>query len=204
MKEFWNERYASEEYIYGEEPNEFLAKVLPKLPKGKILFPCEGEGRNSVYAARHGWNAVGVDWSDSGKKKALILAEKYKANIEYIIGDVSHLDFQAESFEAIALVFAHFPEQIREGIHKNLMNLLKPGGYLILEGFSKDHVKFQAMDANVGGPKDPSMLFSTEMIQSDFAGLQTEICEHVEVELKEGSFHDGTSSVVRYLGKKLS
>ncbi|MCC5815858.1 MAG: class I SAM-dependent methyltransferase, partial [Leptospira sp.] len=177
MKEFWNERYDSEEYVYGEEPNEFLARILPNLKKGKILFPCEGEGRNSVFAARHGWSAVGVDWSESGKKKALSLAEKYKANIEYIIGDVSHLDFQVESFDAIALVFAHFPKQIREGIHKGLMKFLKPGGYILLEGFSKDHVKFQAENPNVGGPKDPSMLFSTEMILSEFSGLQIEICE---------------------------
>ena len=28
MKEFWNERYAQEEFIYGTAPNEFLRETL--------------------------------------------------------------------------------------------------------------------------------------------------------------------------------
>jgi hypothetical protein len=58
MEEFWNERYADSEYVYGENPNEFLVEQLAQLPLGKILFPCEGEGRNAVYAAQKGLASV--------------------------------------------------------------------------------------------------------------------------------------------------
>jgi hypothetical protein len=56
MKPFWNERYAQSDYVYGEEPNRFFKKMLdsPELSglSGKsMLLPCEGEGRNAVYAA---------------------------------------------------------------------------------------------------------------------------------------------------------
>ena len=47
MKDAWNERYAPEEYIFGELPNEFLKENLPKV-MGSILFPAEGEGRNAL------------------------------------------------------------------------------------------------------------------------------------------------------------
>jgi hypothetical protein len=48
MKEFWNERYANEEYAYGEEPNEFFKQELARLQPGRILLPADGEGRNGV------------------------------------------------------------------------------------------------------------------------------------------------------------
>lgn len=202
MKEFWNERYSSEEYVYGQEPNEFLKKTLPNLKPGKILFPCEGEGRNAVFAARHGWTAVGVDWSEEGKKKAEKLAETFGTRIEYHLGDVNHLDFSPGSFAVIALVFAHFPPGQRRAIHRRLVDLLAPGGYVVLEGFSRDHAPLQIRNPRVGGPKDPAMLFSIEDIREDFQGLEVEICEQMETELKEGIFHEGLSSVVRFVAKK--
>ena len=29
---FWDERYSSEEYVYGMEPNQFFKQVLDKIP----------------------------------------------------------------------------------------------------------------------------------------------------------------------------
>ncbi|MDA0985112.1 MAG: hypothetical protein O3C56_04825 [Bacteroidetes bacterium] len=54
MKDFWNERYASTEYVYGKEPNQYFKQILCSLSPGKILLPAEGEGRNAVYAASLG------------------------------------------------------------------------------------------------------------------------------------------------------
>jgi hypothetical protein len=42
---FWNERYTDSEYAYGTTPNHFLGEELGEIEPGKILFPCEGEGR---------------------------------------------------------------------------------------------------------------------------------------------------------------
>jgi len=39
LKEFWNERYMSDDYAFGEAPNEYLKSMLTPLPPGKILFP---------------------------------------------------------------------------------------------------------------------------------------------------------------------
>ena len=43
---------------------------------GKILFVCEGEGRNAVYAAQKNWDVTAFDLSEEGKNKALNLAQK--------------------------------------------------------------------------------------------------------------------------------
>lgn len=69
LSDNWNGRYASEEFVYGKLPNEFLKEQLVKLPVGEILFPAEGEGRNAVYAARLGWTVSAYDISSEGKGK---------------------------------------------------------------------------------------------------------------------------------------
>ena len=74
----WNERYASEEYMYGTEPNAFLAEHAAML-KGPVLSLAEGEGRNTVFLASLGFEVLGVNSSDVGLDKAQALARQYPA-----------------------------------------------------------------------------------------------------------------------------
>ena len=73
---------------------------------------------------------------------------------------------------------------------------------MIFEAFSKKHLDYSSKNAKVGGPKDIDQLFSVEEIQLDFTNF--EILELVEqdVELNEGLFHNGMSSVIRFVGRK--
>src|SRR5690625_7704055 len=98
-EEFWNERYAQDEYIYGEEPNEYLRKKLSILSPGKILFPADGEGRNSVYAALKGWDSEAFDISIEGKIKAELLAQEKETRIYYTVSDVEHIEYPKRSEE---------------------------------------------------------------------------------------------------------
>jgi 2-polyprenyl-3-methyl-5-hydroxy-6-metoxy-1,4-benzoquinol methylase len=124
-KEFWDERYAANEFAYGEEANTFLKETLVNIPKGKILFPADGEGRNGVYAATIGWEVASCDLSDEGKKKALKLAAQKGVTLDYQVGDFKDLYYPEESFDAIALIFAHFSGDIKSGYHKLLQKYLK-------------------------------------------------------------------------------
>ena len=69
----WDERYSSSTYVYGTEPNRFLAENTQRLQKGKILCLAEGEGRNAVQLARCGYEVTAVDQSEVGRAKALKL-----------------------------------------------------------------------------------------------------------------------------------
>ena len=71
MKEFWNEKFNTKEYIYGKSPNVYLAEKLKQLASGKILFVAEGEGRNAVFAAKNNWQVEAFDISNIAKQKAL-------------------------------------------------------------------------------------------------------------------------------------
>src|SRR5690242_12455652 len=116
----WDDRYGDEAFAYGEEPNQYLEEQLHKLPVGSILFPAEGEGRNAVFAARKGWKVSAFDISAEGKKKAIQLAEKNKVSIDYQVGTLQALDYKEEQFDAIALIYAHFPADIKSALHREL------------------------------------------------------------------------------------
>jgi len=59
----WDERYSIEEYVYGTEPNDFLAANISSIPKAKVLSLAEGEGRNAVFLAKQGYAVNAVDAS---------------------------------------------------------------------------------------------------------------------------------------------
>ncbi|MHB8260831.1 MAG: class I SAM-dependent methyltransferase [Bacteroidia bacterium] len=136
MSNLWNERYAQKEYFYGEEPNVFFAEQLKNPKQGKIIFPCEGEGRNAVYAASCGWEVEAFDSCETGKIKALQLANNKGLTINYIIEDAISINYPKNSFDAVAFIYAHFPPDIRNQIHQKAITWLKPGGKIIMEAFN--------------------------------------------------------------------
>lgn len=198
----WDERYSKEGFAYGKAPNLFLKDQLEKLKAGKILFPAEGEGRNAVFAAKLGWNVAAFDISIEGKKKAEKLSAINHVTIDYKVGELQTLDFYPEQFDAIALIYAHFPADIKSIYHQTLNTYLKPGGIMIFEAFSKKHINYFTVNEKVGGPKDMASLFSFEEIRTDFANYKIIVLEEMEIELKEGLFHNGLGSVIRFVGMK--
>jgi 2-polyprenyl-3-methyl-5-hydroxy-6-metoxy-1,4-benzoquinol methylase len=201
-KEKWDERYSNDEFAYGEEPNLFLKEQLQKLQPGQILFPAEGEGRNAVFAAKLGWVVSAFDISNTGQKKALQLAKKNEVTIDYQVGELESLSYGQEQFDAIALIYAHFPAEIKSHLHKTLDKYLRTGGTIIFEAFSKDHINYIAKNEKVGGPKDIGSLFSKEEIIADFNNYNIVELQEVEISLNEGIYHNGLGSVIRFVGQK--
>lgn len=204
MKEFWDKRYEAEQYVYGKLPNRFFKENIDRLKKGsKILFPAEGEGRNSVFAAKMGHSVVAFDISEQGKKKAMQLAQEENVQIDYFVGELSDLSLPEQSFDAVVFTFAHFPPHLRQKLHRQIGKLIKPGGFVILEGFSVENLKLRLQNPKVGGPDKIEMLFTKEMLAYDFETFEVVLLEETETDLKEGSLHDGIAKVIRFIGKKL-
>jgi hypothetical protein len=137
-----------------------------------------------------------------GKRKASILATKHQVDIAYQVGELQTLPYKEAEFDAIALIYAHFPANIKSLYHRMLSQYLRKGGYIIFEAFSKKHLAYLAQNESVGGPKDIDMLFSVEELQADFPDYDIIILEETEIELQEGIFHNGTGSVIRFVGRK--
>jgi len=193
----WDERYKANEYVYGIEPNAFFKEKLSTLTPKHILLPAEGEGRNAVFASLKGWQVTAFDASIEGKRKAEALALKNKVTIDYQLYSYQEMNFKPDSFDAIALIYTHMPYELRKVVHSKLINYLKPGGHIILEGFSKEQIK-----NNSGGPKDLEMLFDVSELEQEFKSFSELQISQEEIILSEGPFHDGKASVIRLFAKK--
>ncbi|WKK75229.1 class I SAM-dependent methyltransferase [Marivirga salinae] len=197
MKEFWNERYAKNEFIYGTEPNEFFRKELENLPVGKIILPCDGEGRNAVFAAKLGWQVNAFDYSASAKEKAFALAKQEGVNPHYEVADIHEKEFKENSADVVALIYAHFPVELRKIAHQKAIKWLKPGGKLILEAFNP-----KQLGNDSGGPKNIEMLYTEDLLKADFKDLKIVKLESLETNLSEGNFHNGKANIIRLIAIK--
>ena len=74
---FWDRRYSTDDYVFGEAPNAFLARHQNLLPaSGSALAVSDGEGRNGVWLAEQGLDVVSMDFSPNAQEKARSLAAR--------------------------------------------------------------------------------------------------------------------------------
>lgn len=196
MKEFWDQRYSTKEYIYGKAPNAHFKQFIHGLNPGRLLLPGDGEGRNAVYAASLGWDVHAVDQSAEARCKALALAEEKGVVINYTVGDLNKINLDGQRYDAISLVFLHLPPSIRKSVHQKLLNVLNPGGLMHMIAFTPDQLDFKT-----GGPQDVTMLYTPEMVRGDFPGLSDIRIDIIKDEFSEG-VHHGPYRALELVGTK--
>jgi 2-polyprenyl-3-methyl-5-hydroxy-6-metoxy-1,4-benzoquinol methylase len=160
-------------------------------------LPAEGEGRNAVYAASNRFQVSAYDWSEAACAKAAKLAEQHQVKLDYQVCSLRDLTYPQATFDALAMVYVHFPEPIRTSNMKQLLALLKPGGSFIFEAFSESHPRYQAVNPEVGGPKEASFLYNLADLKTHLTGYHFEYEAQEETVLNEGAFHKGLAEVVR-------
>jgi SAM-dependent methyltransferase len=200
--EFWDQRYTEAGFSFGEKPNAWLVEQRSLFKVGqRALVPGDGEGRNGVWLAELGLNVTTVDASRIGVHKANLLAAERGVTIDAHVADLTTWEWPERTFDVIASIYLHWPEEIRAEMHDKMVQALKPGGVLILEGYSLRQLVFRAA-GSVGGPGDPGMLFEPEDIEEDFLDLEIEYLDEDHVTLDEGKRHRGAASVVRLLAHR--
>ena len=192
----WDDRYDREGFLYGDEPNYFVARSLKNVAPGRGLFLAEGEGRNAVFAAGLGHEVTAVDSSQVGRDKALALAAAHGVSIDYRLADLTVDPWGDESWDIIVLCFAHLPPEIMPEIHQRVAAALRPGGTVILNSFSKAQFGRKS-----GGPPRLEWLHGLEELLEQFPGLDLK-GEVKEVELRESVGHHGPAMVIEMTGKK--
>lgn len=195
----WDERYAAEDFAYGTEPNDFLHHNIKLLPAGgRILCLAEGEGRNGVFLARHGFQVVAVDSSATGLEKARNLARENGVQLTTLVADLANFDIAEESFDGVVSIFCHLPAAVRMRLHHKVVRGLKPGGRLILEGYTPDQLKL-----GTGGPPARELMLTLDMLKKEFSALKQLHGAELEREVVEGRLHTGTGAVVQFIGEKI-
>lgn len=193
----WDERYGSEDFMYGTMPNDFLAQVCPRLEPGLTLCIAEGEGRNAVYLAGQGHEVTAMDASAVGMAKAQQLGQQRGVQLRTVVADLAHFDVGQESWDNIVSIFGHMPSKLRKPLNARLVKALKPGGHLIIESYSPAQIP-----RTTGGPKDPDMMPGIEDLKKELAGLKFEVAHEIVRDVHEGRGHTGEAVVVQVLAIK--
>lgn len=194
---FWNNRYATAHYFYGEAPNAFLAEMASCIPDGPVLCLAEGEGRNAVHLATLGHRVTAVDQSDAGLAKARRLAAVRGVEIETVVADLDNFEVKPGAWAGIVAIFAHLPPAIRRRVHAGVVRGLRAEGIFVLEAYTPAQLAFAT-----GGPKSPELLMNLGSLREELAGLEFLVGREIERDVIEGDGHTGRGAVVQILAHR--
>ena len=195
----WNTRFEHPDYVFGTEPNAFLATCEDRLPEGgKALAIADGEGRNGVFLAECGLDVLSVDFSPNAQAKARALADSRGVTIRTETADILHWDWPEAEYDVVAAIFFQFAgPKDRAAIFAGLRRALKPGGLLILTGYRPEQIAY-----GTGGPKAVENLYTRALLETAFGDFtELSIAEH-DTEVDEGHGHKGLSALIDLVGHK--
>lgn len=107
QREHWEQTFVSKPTMFGAEasyPARIAARFLKTENKFKVLELGAGQGRDSLFFAREGFDVTVLDYSEAGLREIQQKAEQ--AGVSDRILTVSHdvrrpLPFEADSFDAV-------------------------------------------------------------------------------------------------------
>ncbi|WP_297728600.1 bifunctional 2-polyprenyl-6-hydroxyphenol methylase/3-demethylubiquinol 3-O-methyltransferase UbiG, partial [Limnohabitans sp. Rim8] len=104
----WDYRFARPDYIFGTDPNAFLASQKDRLPQGKALAVADGEGRNSVWLAQQGLQVDAFDFSEPAGAKARHLAERRQVKVAFHLSDWQSFAWPLAHYDCVVGIFFQF------------------------------------------------------------------------------------------------
>lgn len=199
MQEVWNKKFNREDFLYGEEPNEFIKENITFLkPKSRILCLGEGEGRNAFFLAKEGFKVEALDASDVGLQKlqTKALEEGFAITIRHTLIE----NWNPQGFyDGIICSYMHLPKSQQKDMFLKAFLALENNGFFIAELFSTHQPKY-----NTFGPKQNELLYDLKDLYNIFSNLPCKIYRLSQeiITLNEGSGHRGEASAIRIIIKK--
>lgn len=195
----WDARYAGDGYLFGTAPNAFLAACRLLIPDGgRVLCVADGEGRNSTWLAAQGLAVDAFDPSPVGVAKARRLAAERGVEVRLAVAGVDDWRWPEGAYEAVAAIFIQFaPPDMRRRLWARIHAALRPGGLLLLEGYS-----LAQLAHGTGGPRVPDQLYTEEVIREELAAFEIESMRAYEREVDEGPAHSGLSALIDVVARR--
>jgi 2-polyprenyl-3-methyl-5-hydroxy-6-metoxy-1,4-benzoquinol methylase len=171
---YWDEKYETEDYVYTKLVNRFVKEYCEPLTPGTAMDVAGGEGRNTVWLASQGWRVENIDFSQKALDKCLKFAEEEGVSGFVDTNCASALEFEPNETPVDLAVIAYL--QIPQGqlctAIERVASHVKPGGHLFGVWHSRDN-----LEHSFGGPRDPEVLPSPELLRSYLDGLGFEILD---------------------------
>lgn len=196
----WEKRFAAPGYLFGDKPNDFLARHKDLMKPGMTaLSVADGDGRNGVWLAEQGLDVHAIDFSPTAQAKARTLAAQRGVAIRTEVVDLLQgWDWPTEAYDLVVGIFFQFaPPPQRAAIFNGIKQALRPGGLLLIEGYTPKQLEY-----GTGGPKKLDQLYTKQLLLEFFGGFAELSIEQYEAEVDEGEGHVGMSALIDLVGRK--
>ncbi|MGA7595965.1 MAG: class I SAM-dependent methyltransferase [Gallionella sp.] len=195
----WDERYASEDYLFGTEPNAFLESQRELLKPGmSCLAVADGEGRNGVWLAQQGLRVLSVEASAVALEKAKKLARQRGVSVDFEQADLALWQWGENRFDLVAAIFIQFaPPALREQMFTGIKRCLKPGGLLLLQGYTPRQLEYKT-----GGPPAAENLYTEALLRNAFGDMEIIHLRVHDDHIGEGAGHSGMSALIDLVARK--
>ena len=127
--QYWDHHFAEGPHQDLKAPHPFLARMLPRLQKGKVLDIAMGEGANAVYLAQKGFKVKGFDISAVGIDHAQKLARATNVTIEAQRADLDFYLLGLMEYDSVIMTFFR-PPNVR--YYTEIIRTLKQCGTLLV------------------------------------------------------------------------
>ena len=201
MSEFdrWEGRFAVPHFVFGTEPNAFLARTASRIaPGAKVLSIADGEGRNGVHLAQQGFEVTAQDFSPTAQAKARDLAAERGVTLDWELSDLTEREWMPDAFDAVVGIFFQFlsPPQ-RAEVFAGIARTVKPGGLVLIEGYGPKQLEY-----GTGGPKVLENLYTPELLEAAFGHFSEVEVTAYDAEIEEGPGHAGISALVDMVARR--
>lgn len=130
-RQYWNKVYSAKQPIFLEQPTALLVDAIKNRRSGKALDIGMGQGRNSLFLARQGWEVTGFDPSDEGVRRAQAQARKLGIPLHAVVAREETFDLGAAAqWDLIVMTYIR---RLRAGDAGRFAQALKPQGIFVYE-----------------------------------------------------------------------
>ena len=162
----WNRVFSNPISGLNQQPNAFMVEIIKGLKPGRALEIGMGQGRNSLYLAKQGWDVTGFDISEVGMELARKAASEAGVKIKTINAAMEDFDYGVNQWDLIVATYEG------AGWREKAVRALKPGGIVVVEGFLR-------------GPRTPpGASFGPNELLKIFTDLNTRILRYEDVDGK--------------------
>jgi SAM-dependent methyltransferase len=196
---FWNTRYAQSDWLFGREPNAFLCRQAPNLPRqGRALCVADGEGRNGIFLAQHGLQVTSFDLSAVAVDKARTWMAEAGVSIDLHVCSDDDFPWGEGDYDVVAAIFVQFaPPAARARMFRHIWTSLKPGGVLLIQGYTPKQLGYRT-----GGPDNIEHLYTPDILRQHFPEASWALMREYDDDLAEGSAHRGRSALIEAVALK--
>jgi cyclopropane fatty-acyl-phospholipid synthase-like methyltransferase len=194
----WNQRFETEEYIFGQKPNAYLCSQAEHLNAGSALSVADGEGRNGVWLAEQGLRVDAFDFSENAIQKARLLSKLRSQSVNWQCCDWQSFEWPVSSYDNVVGIFFQFAApQDRTALFAKMDKSLKSGGILIIQGYTAAQLRF-----NTGGPGKLDHMYNEAMMRETFVDYDIIDLQTYEAHIDEGIAHKGMSGLLGMTARK--